>query len=143
MEPIQQPTKHRSRFSRSLQNISRQQSIDTGMAITLLFLLASIFSSLTNAFAIAALVALLVAMTAPMLLKPFAVLWFGFANHFGKFMSSILLSIIYGAVVLPIGWCRQKLGKDSMQLNAFTKENVSFFHDRQHDYEKKDLLHPY
>jgi len=137
------PPTDQSGFAASLRTITRQQSIDTGMAITLICLLIAIFSSKTQAFLLASVGALLITMTFPTLLKPLAVLWFGFSNRLGKVMSTILLSIIYAVVIVPIGWCRQKLGKDSMQLNMFEQSNTSFFQNRNHSFGKEDLLNPY
>lgn len=126
--------------------VSQRQSIDTGMAMTLIFMIVSFFTNFSVAAFGAAFICLLITMTVPVLMKPVAVLWFGFSGLLGGFMSSLILSLIFFVIVVPMGWLSQKLGKDSLKTGDFSANSTaadSAFNHRQHTFEKQDLLHPY
>ena len=62
----------------------------------------------------------------PRIYRPVAVFWLGFSDLLGAVMSKILLSIVYFAVVTPIGILRRLAGKDSLKLRAFkARQGVS------------------
>ncbi len=70
-------------------------------------------------------------------------LWFGFSHILGTVMSKVLLSIIYGLIVMPVAMVRRMLGKDSMQRKAYKASQDTAFVVREHTYTKDDLEHPY
>ncbi len=69
--------------------------------------------------------------------------WFGFSHIIGTFMSKVLLSIIYGLILMPVSLVRRIMGKDSMQRKAYKAAQGSAFVVREHTYNKDDLTHPY
>ena len=122
--------------------ITRDQSRDTGMAMVLLLLIAYIeFGS--GALLVAALVLHVVDMVAPQVFRPLVPIWFGLAHLLGAISSRILLSLVFGLVVTPIGVLRRALGKDSLRLRAFRAGDESVMVERNHTFTPGDLENPY
>jgi len=67
-------------------NLSKKQILDSGLAIVLILLLLTIFYN-NVIYLYIAIIALLTCMICPGVYKLFAVLWFGFSYHLGKFVS--------------------------------------------------------
>jgi len=122
--------------------MSKEQSRDTGMAMTLILLLLSIFLE-KDGLVVFAVLALLVAMTVPSLFSPVAVVWLGFSHILGNIVSKILLSLVFVLLVTPMGLLRRLLGKDVMQLKKFKLDTKSVMVERNHLYTAKDIEKPY
>lgn len=122
--------------------ISKKQASDTGMAIVLVLLLVGFFSHNITYFKIAIPV-LVINMVFPMVYYPFAIIWLGFSHLLGTVMSKIILTIIYFAMVVPVGMFRRLLGKDPLQLSGFKKSNSSVMKTRNHSFSSKDIEKPY
>ena len=87
----------------SFNKITKNKSIDTGMALVLIcLLLANVFFNIhvLNLWAIGILI---VVMSIPSILKPFAFIWFNFSHFLGNIVSKILLSSIFFIIVVPMG----------------------------------------
>jgi hypothetical protein len=122
--------------------ITRDQSRDTGMAMVLLLLLACLeFGS--AALLVLVLVLQVLNMVAPQVFRPLAPLWFGLAHLLGAVASRILLSLVFGLVVAPIGLLRRALGKDSLRLRTFKTGDESVMVARNHTFTAADLEKPY
>lgn len=125
-----------------LQKLSTSQCKDSGLALTLINLvLALVISPLY--FLPIGTVLLIVTMTAPRLFLPFAKFWFSFSNVLGHIVSRVFLTVLFFVMVTPVGLLRRALGKDSMQLKKWKKNQTSVFQVRNHLYEPRDLDHPY
>ena len=123
-------------------DITRDQSRDTGMALTLLLLI--LFSVTRNqGLFVAAIVVHVVNMTAPSVYKMPAVLWLGLSELLGTVMSKILLGLVFMAVVVPIGVIRRIAGKDSLKLRAFRGGDGSVMLERNHLFTARDIEKPY
>jgi hypothetical protein len=122
--------------------ISKDQSKDTGMAMTLLCLILAL-SPKRHGFLYLAMALHVVNMTVPSIYRPIAVLWFGLSDLMGAFMSKILLSIVFFGVVTPIGILRRLLGKDPLKLRAFKTSKESVMIERNHTFTSRDLERPY
>jgi hypothetical protein len=120
----------------------RDRSRDTGLALVLLLLIAHA-ATRRDGFATAAIVALVAAMTAPLLFRPASVVWFGFSQAIGTVMSKVLLAVVFYAVVTPIGLVRRLLGHDSLRLRAFKSGEASVMQSRGHLFTPDDLEKPY
>jgi multisubunit Na+/H+ antiporter MnhG subunit len=125
-----------------IKDVSATQCKDSGLALVLICLILALTTS-SQYFLPAAIIVLLVTMTAPGLFKPFARFWFGFSHVLGTFVSRILLTLLFYVLVTPVGLVRKVLGKDAMQLKAWKKGHTSVFHNRDHQYKRQDLEHPY
>jgi hypothetical protein len=123
-------------------NITRDQSKDTGMAMTLILLLLN--RSLRNeAWLIGAIVALVIDMIVPQVYRPLAVVWFGLARLIGMLTSRIILSFVFFGVVMPIGLLRRFSGKDPLNLKAFKAGSNSVMKERNRHFVAADLEKPY
>ena len=112
------------------------------MAATLVLIVAGIYSGNSVLFIIAAAV-LLVNMIIPRIYIPLGFLWFGLSNILGAFVSRVILSIIFFAVVTPVGLLRKAGRKDNLRLTSFKKNNHPLYIERNHMYTKSDIEKPF
>jgi hypothetical protein len=122
--------------------ITKDQSRDTGMAMVLLFLIVAA-SRKREGYLFVAMALHVVNMTVPKVYKPIAVFWLGLSDLLGSVMSRILLSIVFFAVVTPIGIFRRFLGRDSLKLRAFKASKESVMLERSHTFVGRDIETPY
>ncbi len=122
--------------------ITKDQSRDTGMAMVLLVLLVDVRMK-RGWMLLAAILLQLLNMTVPWIYRPVAVVWLGFSDLLGAAVSRILLSIVYFAVVTPIGILRRLAGKDSLKLRAFKAGKDSVMLTRNHVFVGQDIEKPY
>jgi hypothetical protein len=121
---------------------SKKEYTDSGLALTLILLLAKlIFKIPIND--IWPIVLLLLSMTIPAIFYPFATLWYNFSDFLGQIMSKVILFLIYIIFVLPVAFIRRLMGKDNLKLKLFKKNNQSVFVTRNHSYSADDLKSPY
>ena len=123
-------------------NISKKQATDTGMAAVLILLLVGFFTGNILYYKVAIPV-LVMNMTFPMFFYPFAIFWFGFSHLLGTVVSKVLLSIVFFLLVIPVGFLRKLMGKDSMKLKEFKKAGSSVMIIRDHEFTAKDMEHPF
>jgi hypothetical protein len=123
-------------------NLTKGQSRDTGMAMVLLFLILRVclYRELYLYLAIALQI---VTMTLPQVFKPIAVVWLGLSNLMGSVVSKVLMSIVFFAVVTPIGFLRRLFGHDSLKLRAFKASGESVMWERNHRFTARDMERPY
>ena len=112
------------------------------MAMVLLLLLAA-YASKRNGLTVAAIIALVVNMTAPQLFRPLAVVWLGVAHAIGFVMSRVLLSVVFALVVTPVALVRRLMGRDTLRLRAFKANEASVMTSRNHSFQARDLERPY
>ena len=123
-------------------NISISQSRDAGLALVLISLILAWVVS-TQYFLPLGIGLLVVTMTVPSLFRPFAKFWFGLSHPLGTVVSRNLLTVLFYAMVTPVGIIRRLLGKDAMQLKSWKKDHTSVLQNREHREPPADLDHPY
>jgi hypothetical protein len=121
---------------------TKDQARDTGMAMVLICLLLAYWGR-RPLFLPLAIILLLVTMAWPPAFRPLAALWFGLSHVMGNLVSKIVLSILFFALVTPVGLIRRWSGKDALQLRQWKKDTGSVFVERQGAIQEKDLLNPY
>ena len=126
----------------SLQSITHRQTVDTGMALTLVALLLGLFTHWEGWYPIAVGV-LLVTMAFPMVWKPAAVVWFGLAELLSAVSSRIILTLLFGLLVVPVGVWRRWRGRDPLGLRTFRQNQSTTLKTRAHSWESADLDKPY
>ena len=126
----------------TLAGITRIQERDTCLALTFLLLLIWFFMR-HEEIIYAAMVFLLVGMIWSAAMRPLAFLWFGLSNVLGRIMSSVLLSVVYLLIVLPVAVLRRLMGKDALRLRQWRSGTGTCFVAREHSYTSEDLKHPY
>ena len=70
-------------------------------------------------------------------------LWFKLAHVLGRINGSILLSIIFFLLLTPIAWLMRLFKGNSLQLRKKTETDASYFKNRDHVYQPRDLEHPW
>ncbi len=126
----------------SIKQMTKDQSRDTGMAMVLLLLLIYL-KTRREGWLYSAMVLHIVNMIVPRIFAPVAVLWLGLSHVLGTVMSKVLLSILFFAVVTPIGLLRRLFGKDSLKLREFKAGTESVMLVRNHLFVAQDIEKPY
>jgi len=122
--------------------VSKKEAGDTGMAVVLVLLIIGFFTQ-NDLYYKLAIPFLVIDMAFPMFYYPFAFVWLGFTNLLGTVVSSVLLTVIYFLVVLPMGLFRRMLGKDNLNLDKFRKSQKSVLKTRDIDFSAEDIANPY
>lgn len=122
--------------------ITKEQSKDSGLALVLICLIIYYFFGYTIIPPLM-IILVLVLMTVPKLLFPFAFLWLSLSNVLGLVMSKIVLGLLFYLLVTPVGMIRKALGKDSMKVKAWKKDTTSVFVVRDHVFQPEDIEKPY
>jgi len=122
--------------------ISKDQARDTGMAMTLLMLILGFWTDNHFFFQIAVPV-ILFAMVIPKIYYPVAVIWLTLSRLMGSVVSKLLLTLVFLAIVTPMGLMRRVFGKDPMKLKAFKKGSESVLKNRDHLVQSADLDKPF
>ena len=94
--------------------VSNKECADTAMAMTLICLLAVMFTRSLTLLPLA-LGLLLASMVWPRLYSPLAKLWLGLSLLLGSVMSRLLLSVIFFVVVTPLALVMRLFGHDPMR----------------------------
>ena len=126
----------------SPRKVSAKMASDTGMACALVLLLVGLWSGKTLPFQLAVVV-LVLAMLAPFSFRYPAVLWFGLSHMLGTFSSRVVLTILFFALVVPVGLWRRASGKDALRLRAWRRDQQSLFLTRNKRFTSDDLQHPF
>lgn len=122
--------------------ISRQQNTEFGLVLVLVCCLSAYFTNETL-FLVAAIVLCLIALLKPDIFTPVARIWFKLSEALEGFTSILLLSIIFLCIVTPVAYIRRMSKKDSLQLHAFKRDKQSVLTERDHLFEKSDLINAF
>ena len=122
--------------------ISSSQTKDTGLAIILILLLFAHFQKNLQLI-LPAIGILILTMTWPAIFKPLAHVWFWLSNFLGNIVSKVLLTLIFGIIVLPTGLIRRISGSDQMRFKAWKNGQGSQFVKRDHVFSAEDIEKPY
>lgn len=124
-----------------VRSITTDQARDTGMAMVLLLLLVGYFLNTPHAVLLA-MVLLVVCMIRPGLFSLLVRPWLGLSQGLGMASAALILSVLYFAVVTPVGLLRRLVGADPMQLKKWKNEG-SVFRVREHTCKAEDMEQPY
>lgn len=125
-----------------MKNCTNDQCKDTGLAIILILLIATLARK-NFSFVGPTIIVLVITMTWPKLLMPLAKLWFGLANFMSEVASKVILTTIFFLLVTPIGLLRKVLGNDAMTMKTWKTGTGSAFIDRNHNFSANDLEKPF
>ena len=81
----------------------------------------------------------LLTIVVPRIFYPFAVVWFGLSRVLGRVSSAVLMTLVFGIIVVPAGLVRKWRGIDPMRIKEFKKGEGSVLIPRNHVYVKEDL----
>lgn len=122
--------------------ITPLQERDSCLALVFLILLIWLFWR-NDWIIYIAMAVLLLGMVWPGAMRPFAWCWFGLSTLLGGIVSRVLLALVWLGLVVPVGFARKMMGKDSMRLKEWHKDDSSVFVKRDHKYSANDLKTPY
>lgn len=125
-----------------MRSISKDQSRDTGLVIVLILLIGARFWGKSELI-LPALGVLLLTMTFPVVFRPLAWLWFGLSRVLAEVVSRILLTLLFGVVVTPVGVIRRLFGADPMRMKDWKNGRDSVLARRDHTFSPRDLERPY
>jgi hypothetical protein len=124
------------------QKVKHRQNTETGILIAISLCILGLYTG--KAYWIPAAIGVLtVVLIAPVLLKPFAMLWFGLSKFLGIISSGILLALIFYVLISPVGLIRRVMGKDSLKIRQFKKNRTSVYITRNHQFKPSDLKFPF
>ncbi|MGB5008547.1 MAG: hypothetical protein WBO39_16530 [Ferruginibacter sp.] len=125
-------------------SVSKKEASDTGMAMTLICLLAGYFTKNVIYYKLAIPV-LVMDMAFPMFFSVtyIATLWLGLTNLLGAVISRVLLSVVYFLILLPMGVARRLMGKDALNLKGFKKGKGSVMINRDIVFTANDIKNPF
>ncbi len=116
---------------------------DTGMAMVLICLLLALFTGRYPVYVAAAVGLLVVNMIWPGVYRPVSRVWIGGSTLMGTVVSKILLTVIFYAVLTPIGLVRRMAGADPMQVKQWKTGAESVFKVRDVTFTADDIEKPY
>jgi hypothetical protein len=122
--------------------VSGRQCSEFGQAVVLICIFLTLYLK-DNHYIIAAFWVLLLTILIPDIFYPFAVLWFGLSTILSKISSFLILNIIFFFLVIPMGFFRKLLGKDTLRLKKFKSGRESVMIERNHLYEAVDLVNTF
>jgi hypothetical protein len=110
-----------------------------------LFLLALLTAWLLRRWEFVGLAGLLLlfSLARPAIFGPLAGPWFVLSRILGEISSRIILTLLFLAVVTPVGLIRRLCGADPMQLRQWRRGNDSVLRRRDHLFQPEDLEKPY
>jgi hypothetical protein len=123
-------------------SVTKKEESDTGMAITLIFLLLGYFTKKVIWYKLA-IPFLVINMAFPRFYYPFAIVWLGLTKLLGMIVSRVLLSVVYIFFLLPVGVIRRMTGKDSLNLTGFKKGKNSVMINRDIEFTANDIKNPF
>lgn len=125
-----------------LKEVTKKQCMEFGQVCALAAMFFALYFK-NDHYVIVAFVLLLITIIVPIILYPFAVLWFGLSKLLSAVSPAIMMGILFFLIVMPVGIFRRLLGKDTLQLKQFKKGRGSVLTDRDHLYTEDDLLHTF
>lgn len=122
--------------------LTKEQSKDSGLVLVLLCAIAALHFNLLI-WKLALIVFLVLSLTVPRVFKPFAFLWFNLAEILSKYVSRVLLAVIYFAVITPVSLIRRVFGSDPMREKQWKQGHASVFEEVHTTYQASHLKHPF
>ncbi len=119
-------------------NISRRQNMEIGILIAIVMLVMN-YSGNHQWLHWTVIIVLLIVLIWPEMFKPIAFLWFGLAFFLSTVFSKVVLTLVFIAIIVPVGIVRKMLGKDKLKLKGFKKERCSVFQESDHLYKPADF----
>jgi hypothetical protein len=123
-------------------SITREQTKDTGITISLIMLIAGYLTEI-QLFYTLSIPLLLFSILLPVIFYPFAFVLFGLAKIMGTLSQKVIFSVVYFVIVYPVAFFQKFLGKDTLHLKEFKKSTPSVFHIKNHEFESKDFEKPF
>ncbi len=79
----------------------------------------------------------------PAVFRPVAAGWLALGTALGYLTSHVLLAILYLLLVVPAGWIRRWMGKDTLQLLSWKSPDPDGWKESRQVLSEQDLKHPF
>ena len=122
--------------------VTRKQCGEFGMAAVMIALILALYFKM-ELYVLLAFVLTLITLAVPVILYPFAVIWFGFSKLLSVISISVMMALVFFLVVVPVGILRKLMGKDRMKTKEFKKGRRSVMVNRDHLYSPEDFLNTF
>ena len=119
-------------------SITRRQNTEVGVLCAIALFLLFHFQG-HRVYLLTGLAVLVFILILPIIFKPLAVLWFGFSRLLASFLPLVLLTVLFYVLVTPVGLFRKFLGKDTLKLKEFKKDEKSVLVETRKSFTKKDF----
>lgn len=119
-------------------DISRDKTITFGLTMTMISIIIAYLKD-TRSILLLSLAIVIMCIASPVLLKPFAFVFYNIVKVIGKLLSSIVLGLVFFIIITPIAIFRRLLGHDTMKMDLWKKDTNSVFTDCDHVYSASDL----
>lgn len=119
-----------------------EQARDTGLAMCMLLLLLSYFGKYFQLIPVAILL-LFLSMAWPDVFAPLSKWWFKLSSGISAIMSRVIITLLFFAIVTPVGFLRRLFGADPMQFKKWKNGKNSVLWVRDKTIEAKDMEQPY
>lgn len=87
--------------------------------------------------------AALLLLLAPKAYYPLAVAWFALGNALGRVVPAVLLTVLFGVLVVPVALFKRLRGHDELRLRKFKRGDESVMTGRNHTFTQDDLRYPF
>lgn len=115
---------------------------EMGLSIVLIILLVVFFKNYHQLVPLAIII-LMLTIIIPNIFFPIGILWFGLFRIIGGATSSLILILLFFAVVTPVGLWRRLIRIDVLRLKQWKKNNASAFMPRYDRFSDRDLENTY
>jgi len=126
----------------SYAHVSREQTKEFGMLTVLIVSFLAFYLHKYNLSGVIFILSLLT-LLCPVIFYPFAMIWFGISKLMGKLSTSVLLTVVFFVIVIPVALIRRMLHLDGLKLKQFKKTKTTVLVNREHIYVDSDLLHTF
>jgi hypothetical protein len=121
---------------------SVRQNVEFGQVLVLITVLLTLYHK-NYQYAVVSACGILLTLLVPVVFYPFAVIWFGLSNILSRISSFVLLNLLFFLFVVPVGFIRKWMGKDSLKMKQFKRGRQSVMTTRNHVYEAADLINTF
>lgn len=115
---------------------------DAGLAMILIVLIIAIAKQ-DLSFLLPITLLLVLAMTVPIVFRPFSIVWFKLSTTLGHYSSIAVLTLLFIMIVVPISYLRRISGADTLQLKHWKSNKDSAFSKKEHKYKPIDMDKPF
>ena len=116
--------------------VSKKQNTEFGIVASIAILVMSVWYGIDlNIYII---IMLLACLLFPKAYTPFTWLWFGLAKVLERFMSKVVLFLVFFLVITPVGLIRRVLRKDNLHRGR-SQMQTNIFENQIHTYKPCDL----
>ena len=119
-----------------------EKARETGLVLVLLVMLFAWFDP-RSFWPPLGILLLLACILVPRLFLPLVRPWFWLGHRLGAATTPLILTMLYFAVVTPVGLLRRLAGADPMQRRQWRQGHGSVMRQRDHLFKAEDLDKPY